>query len=197
MKKPREFCTACNRHKQRCFKEAYLGGEPYRRETHARIDSDDSAYSTSEDEDCELGYLGELVYHAELTAGNVCFTRTSFFHEVAHWEHKLFLKIRSRYHDLIRAKGRQDLIGSDSDSLRSGSDDSSGGRAELTLARRRSEKRTELLARTDDPPLPDDLRDADEITEWLDKTGFQKIQLHWLNSLEAKGKNLERELMKG
>lgn len=105
----------------------------------------------------------------------------------------MYLRIRSRYHDLLRAKGKQETIETSSDSLRSGSDDSDGGRAERNVARARSEKRVEALRRGD---LPKDVRDVNEVTEWFDRTGFQKNQLHWLNSLETRGKELERDLLK-
>lgn len=130
---------------------------------------------------------------ADAVSGNVCFLRTQYFHEVAHWEHTLFLRIRNRYHDLLRAKGKQHTIESSSDSLRSDTDDSDADRAARTLARARSEKRIQTLQREQ---LPRNVRDPNEVTEWLDRSGFQKAQLNYLISLETRGKELERSLLK-
>ncbi|BEJ16819.1 hypothetical protein CspHIS471_0602200 [Cutaneotrichosporon sp. HIS471] len=187
-------CEACNRSKQACRHEAWLRGSPYHPEKHEDVYDHERAdqllaqrrrrrkykklgkeYSSDSDDPREIGALGAS-----------CLTRTNLWHELHHWEHRLYSDIRQYYHDLLRAK--DDGVETDSDSLLSAaSDATAGAKADLKRRRAISQRRVaDLMTRR----LPRDAEDIDEVTEWMDRQGYQKDAMRYLTRLVRNAREL-------
>lgn len=123
--------------------------------------------------------------------GNHCLQRTSLYHQLHHWEHKLFMDIRTHYHDLLRAKNAE----LDSDSLASADSDatdvSKAHKHRLQRKRDLSKRRVIEIRRQENGFLPADVCDADEVTEWMDRRGYQTEALKYLGQMEKRVRNFE------
>ncbi|CAK9779548.1 hypothetical protein CC85DRAFT_304085 [Cutaneotrichosporon oleaginosum] len=193
--KEEDHCEACNRSKQACQHEAWLRGSPYHPEKHEdEFDRERAELaeaqrrrrrkykkqgrdmsSSDSDDPREIGALGAT-----------CLQRTSLWHELHHWEHRLYHDICHYYHDLLRAKGES--VDTDSDSQLSLSDASAGAKTDLKRRRAISQRRvTELKKRR----LPRDPEDVDEVTEWMDGQGYQRDAMRYLTRLEARARELD------
>lgn len=194
--KEEDRCEACNRSKQACQHEAWLRGSPYHPEKHEDVYDQERAdllevqrrrrrkykkqgrESSSDSDDMrEIGSLGVT-----------CLKRTSLWHELHHWEHRLYNDIRHYYHDLLRAKG--DGVETDSDSqLSAASDATAGAKRDLTRRRDISRRRVaDLKTRR----LPRDAEDVDDVTEWMDAQGYQRDAMRYLTRLEDRARDLDR-----
>ncbi|BEI85982.1 hypothetical protein CcaverHIS002_0602690 [Cutaneotrichosporon cavernicola] len=190
-----DHCEACNRSKQACRHEAWLRGSPYHPEKHEDVYDIERAeqlsaqrrrrrkykklgkeYSSDSDDLREIGALGAT-----------CLTRTNLWHELHHWEHRLYTDVRQYYHDLLRAK--DDAVETDSDSLLSAaSDATAGAKADLKRRRAISQRRVaDLKTRR----LPRDAEDIDEVTEWMDRQGYQKDAMRYLTRLVDRARDLD------
>lgn len=183
-----EYCDGCNRRNQRCYRTAWLRGQPYDRESHEVLEGSDNEDADSEEEADPrvLGNLGKLRSpQMELTLGSKCLQRAHDFHELHHWEHQMFSFIKSQYNDLVRAAGQEVR----ESSLASDSDMSGGEHRELARRRGISAGRVQTLSRG---PLPNDVEDVDEVTEWMDSHNHMRKSLEWLDRVEGRARRLER-----
>lgn len=206
MSKLESYCNAFNRNKQACDHEAWLRGSPYDPRTHEDVvdtererlrklsekrkqkqgkkGSEEDSDSSDDDDPREIGPLG-----------NTCMQRSMLYHDLHHWEHKLFKDIHARYHDLLRTKGED--VG-DSDSLASDDSDASaataGEKNRLKRARDNGKKRVAEFRRKQHGPLPENVDDTDEVTEWMANCGYQAEALAYINRLERRARALDQHL---
>lgn len=99
----------------------------------------------------------------------------------------MYNDIQDRYHDLMRAKG--EVINPSDDSLLSASDDTDGDGDRLRKARYASKLRIVDIKASG--PLPSDVRDVDEVTEWMDEQGYQRKAMAYLASMEERAREVE------
>ena len=97
----------------------------------------------------------------------------------------MFSFIKSQYNDLVRAAGREVR----ESSIVSDSDLSSGEQRDLASRRRISAGHVRNLSRR---PLPNDVEDVDEVTEWMDSQGHMRNSLEWLGRVEDRARRLEK-----
>jgi hypothetical protein len=194
-----DHCKACNRSKQACHNEAWLRGSPYHAERHTNVYDQERAdlreaqrrrrkkykklgremSSSDSDDPREIGALGAT-----------CLQRTRLWHDLHHWEHKLYNDIQHYYHDLLRAKGEGENIETDSDSQLSASDATTGAQNDLKRHRAISKRRVAEM-RDKGRRLPKNTEDVDEVTEWMDDQGYQKDAMRYLTRLEDKARELD------
>lgn len=102
--------------------------------------------------------------------------------------------MRSHYRDLLRAKWKP--LPSDSEASTSEPDPDSDPE-ERDLRRRDRERRrarTKLrIAKLRNYDLPDEYKNADAVTEWMDSMGFQRAAFAWFQDLENKCRKVELE----
>jgi hypothetical protein len=66
---------------------------------------------------------------------------------------------------------------------------SSGEQRDLASRRRIS---AGLVRKFSRGPLPNDVEDVDEVTEWMDSQGLMRDSLDWLGRVEGRARRLER-----
>ncbi|WVQ80264.1 hypothetical protein IAT38_002369 [Cryptococcus sp. DSM 104549] len=195
---PELGCDACRIAGRVSKWRAYLEGDIYDPTTHEILEQ--SIEEEEEGDDDEMEDESRKLPRS-LLLGKYCKARAQVYHEMSHWEHFLFLSIRHRYHNLLRAKGRS--VPADDNSIASASeneedDDNDNGDFEAYQRRSARASRVEanqmavarLVQRGN---LPERTRNVDEVMKWMDEAGYVKEDFEWFESFDGKGQELERD----
>ncbi|KAK4688873.1 hypothetical protein P7C73_g1224, partial [Tremellales sp. Uapishka_1] len=175
-------CDIC--HMKRSSRlRAHLGGRTYDPKTHELYDSDSES-------DTSVDKLPQ-----NLLMGRFCAARVKTFHRLSHWEHVLYNQIRKYYRELLRAKYKP----VPEDSLASSSDTDPDSDVDEVKLRREDRKKDRLLMKTRlevvrrRGRLPEEYRDVNKVTEWMEDMGYQNKEYRWIEGLIGQSQEIERD----
>ncbi|WVW81885.1 hypothetical protein I302_103884 [Kwoniella bestiolae CBS 10118] len=193
-------CDACHMGGRMSRFRISLEGEQYDKETHQPLDSSSEDSEDSEiSSDSEAGERMSKKLPRSLLMGRFCKQRAEVFHQMTHWEDELYHRIRGYYRDLLRAKYK--AVPSDSEASTPDSEQESDENPNEVRKRREDRKQRKLKTEARCEKIrkkgtPDDYRDVDVVTEWMDKMGYQTKDFKWIERLIEASGQLEHDKRK-
>nr|XP_018266770.1 uncharacterized protein I303_00746 [Kwoniella dejecticola CBS 10117]OBR88928.1 hypothetical protein I303_00746 [Kwoniella dejecticola CBS 10117] len=169
-------CDACHMGGRMSRFRVNLEGDQYNPETHQPLDSSSEESESSDSDSSGSEAKKRKKLPKSLLMGRFCKQRAELYHQMAHWEDTLYHRIRRYYRDLLRAKYKP--VQSDSELSTPESEMDSGDDQEEVKTRKKDRRlrrqATEArCARLRKQGLPKDVKDVDEVTEWMDGLGYQ------------------------
>ncbi|WRT63764.1 uncharacterized protein IL334_000689 [Kwoniella shivajii] len=190
-------CDACHMGGRMSRFRVNLEGEQYDQETHQPLDSSDEEDEPEDSDDSEASERKRRKLPRSLLMGRFCRQRAQVYHDMVHWEDELYHRIRNYYHDLLRAKYKP--VQSDSEASSSDTDEDEDPYEVKERRANRKQRRLNTASRVErlrKKKLPDDPKDVDEVTEWMDKMGYQNKDFRWIETMIEKSGRLEHDKQK-
>ncbi|WWC85883.1 uncharacterized protein L201_000750 [Kwoniella dendrophila CBS 6074] len=188
-------CDACHMGGRMSKFRITLDGEQYDKETHQPLNSSSESEPESDDSDDSKRRIKKLP--KSLLMGKYCKQRAEVFHQMTHWEDELYHRIRGYYRDLLRSKYKP--VPSDSEASTPESEQQSDEDPNDRKSRKEQRNQRKILteARCEKyrkkGGLPNDTKDVDSVTEWMDKMGFQNKDFRWIERLIDQSDQLEHD----
>ncbi|KAK8845524.1 hypothetical protein IAR55_006239 [Kwoniella newhampshirensis] len=185
---PEPGCDACHMGGRLSKFRVSLTGYPYDRDRHEPL------VSSSEEESSDSQSSAASSIKPTKLPRSLLMARAEVFHEISHWEDRIHFRIRKHYRDLLRAKYKP--VPSDSE-LSSSEDDPESDPEEVRERKQDREKRRAAtqarLVRLKQKPLPENHKDVDQVTDWMDRIGLQNREFRWLEDLVERSGRLEHD----
>ncbi|WWD22477.1 hypothetical protein CI109_106970 [Kwoniella shandongensis] len=184
---PEQGCDACHMGGRLSKFRVTLNGYPYDRDTHEPLD-------TSEEESESSGSNSGSNPKSSKLPRSMLMARSEVFHDISHWEDRLFYSIRRHYRDMLRAKYKP--VPSDSEKSTTDDDPDSDPDEARERRRNREKKRAATQARVTKlrkKTLPDNYKDVDQVTDWMDRMDFQSREFKRIEELIERSARLEHD----
>ncbi|ORX34763.1 hypothetical protein BD324DRAFT_132546 [Kockovaella imperatae] len=177
---------------------ASLEGQPYDPKTHEDLNrgSDDEEES-DESSDASETFAGRTEKRRYLM-GRFCRRRVQVYHQMVHWEHVLYHRIREYFRDLLRAN-RVDLS-SDSEASSQESEPEEERAEKQERRRRREIRRRQTATRVnklkDEKATSVKWKSVDKVLLWMDQDMGYQAKFRWVEELIEKSEMLEKDKSK-